>query len=57
MSRLHLSSKSLPGVKEDMDIPDEPRDGVRWEGNLSNNLVQKWKDFFVLSSNNLSSIK
>jgi len=24
-------SKSPPGVKEDMDIPDEPGDGVRWE--------------------------
>ena len=31
-SRLHLSCKSFPGVKEDMDIPDEPGDGVRWEG-------------------------
>ena len=32
MSRLHLYSKSLPGVEEDMDIPDGPGDGVRWEG-------------------------
>ena len=32
MSRLHLSSKSLPGVWEDMDIPDWSGDGVRWEG-------------------------
>ena len=31
MSRLHLPSKSLPIVKEDMDIPDGPGDGVRWE--------------------------
>ena len=31
MSRLHMSSKSLPGVWEDMDIPDGPGDGVRWE--------------------------
>ena len=32
MSRLHMSSKSLPGVREDMDIPDGPGDDVRWEG-------------------------
>ena len=32
MSRLHLSSKSLPGVLEDISIPDGPGDGVRWEG-------------------------
>ena len=32
MSRLHLSSKSFPGVLEDMDIPDGPGHGVRWEG-------------------------
>jgi len=32
MSILHLSSKSLTGVKENMDIPDEPEDGVRWKG-------------------------
>ena len=31
MSRLHLSSKSLHGVLKDMDIPDGPGDGVRWE--------------------------
>ena len=31
MSRLHLSSKSPPGVEEDIDIPDGPGDGVRWE--------------------------
>ena len=31
MSRPHLSSKSLPGVLEDMYIPDGPGDGVRWE--------------------------
>ena len=29
MSRLHLPSKSLPGVLEDMDIPDEAGDGFR----------------------------
>ena len=28
MSRLHLSSKSLPGVLEDVEVPDEPGDGV-----------------------------
>jgi len=27
MSRLHLSSKSLQGVKRDIDILDGPRDG------------------------------
>ena len=32
MSRLHMSSKSLLGVWEDLDIPDGPADGVRWEG-------------------------
>ena len=30
LSRLHLSSKSLPGVLEDMEIPDETGGGVRW---------------------------
>ena len=29
MSRLHLSSKSLPGVLEDMEILDGPVDGIR----------------------------
>ena len=29
LSRLHLSSKSLPGVLEDMEVPDEPGGGVR----------------------------
>ena len=29
MSRLHLSSKPLPGVLENMDIPDGPVDGIR----------------------------
>ena len=29
LSRLHLSSKSLPGVLEDMDDPDVPGDGLR----------------------------
>ena len=24
-SRLHLSSKSLPGVLEDIEVPDDPR--------------------------------
>ena len=28
-SRLHLSSKSLPGVLEDMDVLDGAGDGVR----------------------------
>ena len=32
MSRLFLSSLSLPGVKEDMDVPYGPGYGVRWEG-------------------------
>ena len=31
MPRLHLSSKSIPGVLEDMDIADGPGDGVRLE--------------------------
>ena len=31
LSRHHLSSKSLPGVLEDMDITDGPGDGVRLE--------------------------
>ena len=30
--REHPSSKSPPGFYEDMNIPDGPRDGVRWEG-------------------------
>ena len=30
LSRLHLSSKSLSGVLEDMVVPDEPGGGVRW---------------------------
>ena len=29
MSRLHLSSKSLPGVMGNMEGPDEPGVGVR----------------------------
>jgi len=33
-SRLFLSSKSFPKVKEDIDIPDVPGDGVGWEGNI-----------------------
>jgi len=32
MSRLHMSSKSLPGLWEGMDIPDRHGDGVRFEG-------------------------
>ena len=28
-SRVHLSSKSLPRVLEDMEVPNEPGDGVR----------------------------
>ena len=28
LSRLRLSSKSLPGVLEDMEVPDEPGGGV-----------------------------
>ena len=28
LSRLRLSSKSLPGVLEDVEIPDEPGGGV-----------------------------
>ena len=31
LSRLHLSSKSLPGVLEDMEVPDAPGDGLRWK--------------------------
>ena len=30
LSRLHLSSKSLPGVLEDVEVPDAPGDGLRW---------------------------
>ena len=29
LSRLYLSSKSIPGIFEDMKVPDEPGDGVR----------------------------
>ena len=32
MSRLNLSSKSYPGVLEDMDILEEPGDSVRLMG-------------------------
>ena len=32
LSRLHLSSKSLPGVLEDVEIHDEPGGGVIWQG-------------------------
>ena len=28
VSRLNLSSKSLPGVLEDLEVPDGPGDGV-----------------------------
>ena len=28
LSRLHLSSKSLPGVLDDVEVPDEPGGGV-----------------------------
>ena len=28
LSRLHQSSKSLPGVLEDVEVPDEPGGGV-----------------------------
>ena len=31
LSRLHLSSKFLPGVLEDMEVPDAPGDGLRWK--------------------------
>ena len=31
LSRLHLSSKSLPGVLEDVEVPDVPGDGLRWK--------------------------
>ena len=27
-----MSSKSLPGVWEEMDIPDGPGDSVKWKG-------------------------
>ena len=30
LSRLHLSSKSLPGVLEDMEVPDESGNGFWW---------------------------
>ena len=30
-SILHLSSKYLPGVFEDMEVPDTPGDGFRWK--------------------------
>ena len=29
LSRLHQSSKSLPGVLENVEVPDEPGGGVR----------------------------
>ena len=32
LSKLHLSSKSLPGVLEDMEVPEEPGYGVIYEG-------------------------
>ena len=28
VSRLHLSSKSVPGILKDMEVPDGPGDGV-----------------------------
>ena len=31
LSRLHMSSKSLPGVLEDMEDPDIPGEGLRWK--------------------------
>ena len=31
LSRLRLSSKSLPGVLEDMEVPDAHGDGLRWK--------------------------
>ena len=31
LSRLHLSSKSVPGVLEDMEVPDVLCDGLRWK--------------------------
>ena len=29
LSRIHLSSKSLPGFLEDVEVPDEPGGGVK----------------------------
>ena len=41
MSRLHMSSKSLPGVKEDMDNPDVPGDGREHPSEASVNVSSR----------------
>ena len=46
MSELHMSSKSLPGVLEDMDIPYGPVYGIRWDGtsirSVCKSLIKIW---------------
>ena len=43
LSRLHLSSKSLPGVLEDMEVPDEPGGGVKFKKK-----IQKSEKIFLV---------
>ena len=45
LSRLHLSSKSLPGVLEDVEGPDAPGDGLRWmrEHHIKVSLKVSWR--------------
>ena len=52
ISRLHLSSKSLPGVKEDKGIPNRPGDGIRWEGT---SIKSSWK--VLLRSDIMNHVK
>ena len=42
LSRLHLSSKSLPGVLENMDVLEEARDGVRVPNTSQGSLTESF---------------
>ena len=52
-THVHVSSKSLSGVLEYIDIPDEPRYGGRWEEHLSEASVMNIR-FDLLSSYKLN---
>ena len=45
LSRLHLSSKSLPGVLEDMEDPDVPGDGLRWKRTSKRSFPESFMKF------------
>ena len=43
LSRLHLSSKSVPGVLEDMEVPDVICDGLRWKWTLKRSFPERFR--------------